>query len=159
MFLLWLWMVAAMSNGSLSVSSPSFEANGFIPKKYTCQGENINPGIFIGNIPAGTKSLAIIVDDPDAPDGIFVHWVVWNIDPATPITENSVPGMEGTNSFGVRNYNGPCPPSGVHRYFFKVFALDDMLNIKQGVNEHAVQKAMKDHILASGELVGKYQKD
>jgi len=157
LFVLWFWILCVKSN-TLTVTSPAFEANGFIPKKHTCQGENINPGISIGNIPAATKSLALIVEDPDAPDGTFIHWIVWNIEPGASITENSVPGEEGTTSFGVRNYSGPCPPSGTHRYFFKVFALDDLLKLKSGVDARSLQKAMDGHILGQGELIGKYQK-
>jgi Raf kinase inhibitor-like YbhB/YbcL family protein len=142
----------------LVIGSPSFAPKESIPGKFTCEGENINPGITIENIPPGTKSLALIVDDPDAPGGVFDHWLLWNIRPMEMIIENSVPGVEGRNSFGKTKYMGPCPPSGTHRYFFKVFALDKLLDIKAGSDKAALEKAMERHILAKGELVGTYKK-
>ena len=107
------------------ITSPVFENNGFIPKKYTCDGADVNPQLLIANVPARTKSLSLIVDDPDAPAGTWVHWVVWNIDPQTlEIKEHSVPNgaNQGLNDFSKHNYGGPCPPSGTHRYFFKLYS-------------------------------------
>jgi Raf kinase inhibitor-like YbhB/YbcL family protein len=130
-----------------------------IPSKYTCDGENINPPLTIENIPEGTKTLALIVDDPDAANGTFDHWIVWNIRPMEMISENTVPGTEGKNSFGKTRYQGPCPPHGEeHRYFFKVHALDTLLDIAAGSDKKTVEKAMKGHILAEGEIIGIYKR-
>jgi Raf kinase inhibitor-like YbhB/YbcL family protein len=155
---IWLIMSIEIKEETLAITSSAFAPNGMIPAKYTCQGENVNPPISIGNIPAGTKSLTLIMDDPDAPGGTFDHWIVWNIEPKEFITENSKPGMEGKNHYGIKQYKGPCPPSGTHRYFFKVFALDLLLDLKEGADKKTVVKAMEQHILAKGELVGTYQK-
>ena len=151
-------MATGIKQDILTVTSPAFEPNGMIPAKYTCQGENVNPAIRVTNIPEGTKSLTLIVDDPDAPGSVFDHWIVWNIEPKELITENSRPGTEGKNHYGILHYKGPCPPSGTHRYFFKVYALDQLLDLKEGANKNAVEKAMGKHILATGELIGTYQK-
>lgn len=146
------------STATLQISSPSFHSKELIPSKFTCEGENINPALLIRNIPEKTLTLALIVDDPDAPGGTFDHWIVWNIRPVEKIPERSIPGTEGINGFGKTHYKGPCPPSGTHRYFFKVFALDTSLNIPAGSAKQTLEKAMKGHILASGELVGLYNK-
>ena len=143
---------------TLEVASPAFENNGFIPAKYTCQGEDINPPLVIKNIPEGTKSLVLFVDDPDAPMGTWVHWVVWNINITGEIKEDTIPGVQGMNDFGRLNYGGPCPPSGVHRYFFKVYALDCLLDLPEGSSKKDVESAMQGHVLASGQLVGRYGK-
>lgn len=140
----------------LSVSSPAFEPNGMIPSKYTCDGKDVNPPLHIGQVPQGAKSLAVIVDDPDAPAGTWVHWVMWNIPLATEIRENDAPGLQGMNDFSKHRYNGPCPPGGVHRYFFKVFALDDVLNIPASSDKGDLERAMAPHTLAHGELIGRY---
>ncbi len=143
---------------TLEVASPAFENNGFIPAKYTCQGEDINPPLVIKNIPEGTKSLVLFVDDPDAPMGTWVHWVVWNINITGEIKEDTIPGVQGMNDFGRLDYGGPCPPSGVHRYFFKVYALDCLLDLPEGSSKKDVESAMQGHVLASGQLVGRYGK-
>ena len=142
----------------LQVQSVAFSHNGHIPPKYTCEGENINPSLEVNNVPEGTKSLALIMEDPDAPNGTFDHWLVWNISPNEAIAEQSIPGISGTNSFGKTGYGGPCPPSGSHRYFFKMFALDTELDLQAGSDKNALFEAMEDHILAQGELMGHYQK-
>lgn len=142
----------------LIIGSPSFAPKESIPPKFTCEGENVNPGITIENIPPGTKRLTLIVDDPDAPGGVFDHWLLWNIRPMEMIIENSVPGVEGKNSFGKTKYMGPCPPSGTHRYFFKVYALDKILEIRAGSDKAMLEKAMEGHILAKGELIGTFKK-
>jgi Raf kinase inhibitor-like YbhB/YbcL family protein len=143
---------------SLHVISLAFSQGGHIPKKYTCEGNNVNPPLEISNLPEKTKTLAIIVEDPDAPHGIFDHWIVWNILPNEPIAENSVPGINGVNSFGTEGYRGPCPPSGSHRYFFKVYALDSLLDLPAGSNKKALQQAMQGHVLSFGELMAHYKK-
>ncbi len=144
---------------TLKISSTAFNQKGHIPEKYTCDGADINPPLKIENVPAGTKSLALIVDDPDAPAGTWVHWVVWNIDPSTrEINENSVPGgaSQGMTDFRRQTYGGPCPPSGTHRYFFKLYALDSLLTPGPRATKTAVENAMQGRILAQAELVGLY---
>jgi Raf kinase inhibitor-like YbhB/YbcL family protein len=146
---------------TLKITSPVFQDNGYIPRQYTCDGKDVNPPLVIESVTAGTKSLAIIVDDPDAPAGIWVHWVLWNIDPHTKdIKENVVPtgAIAGRNDFGRHQYGGPCPPSGTHRYFFKVYALDTMLSISPNSTKADLEKAMKKHILAQGQVVGLYKR-
>lgn len=147
-----------MKPSALSITSPAFAHNSPIPQKYTCQGENVNPPLSIDHIPEGTKSMVLIVDDPDAPGGNFDHWIVWNIPPTALIAENSVPGTEGKNDYGINHYKGPCPPSGTHRYFFKLYALDTLLDLKTGDDKKTVEQAMRPFILASGELIGLYKK-
>jgi len=142
----------------LEITSTAFEDGGEIPSKYTCDGQDINPPLSVKNIPAGTKTLAIIVEDPDAPRGTFDHWVAWNIPPESTIQEESTIGISGKNGGGKMGYYGPCPPSGSHRYFFHVFALDTALDLKEGSGKKTLQDAMKDHILASGTLMGRYQR-
>ncbi|WP_036224658.1 YbhB/YbcL family Raf kinase inhibitor-like protein [Mesoaciditoga lauensis] len=138
-----------------------FEHMGFIPKKYTCDGEDINPPLEIKSLPQSTESLAIIVDDPDAPMGTFVHWVAWNIQPTGKIEENTMETFaRGRNDFGRNSYNGPCPPRGhgIHHYHFKLYALDSFLNLKNGASKKQLEKEMKNHILSSTELIGLYQR-
>lgn len=142
----------------LIIKSDVFESNKLIPFKYTCDGEDVNPPLKIEGIPEGTKSLVLIVDDPDAPMGTWDHWIVWNITPTDKIVENTVPGVEGMNDFRKHSYGGPCPPSGTHRYFFKVYALDTKLTLNPNSRKKDVEKAMKDHVLAKGELVGLYRR-
>ncbi len=140
------------------ITSSMFGHNEHIPSKYTCDGENINPPLEIKNIPEGTVSLVLIMDDPDAPRGTWDHWVVWNIPPTGKIEENSIPGVEGMNSFKRQHYGGPCPPSGAHRYFFKVYALDTELALTDEVDKQGVMLAMEGHILGQGELIGLYER-
>jgi Raf kinase inhibitor-like YbhB/YbcL family protein len=149
---------AEEGGGDMKLTSPAFENNGFIPSKYTCQGEDINPALSIEDIPEGTKSLALIVDDPDAPMGTWVHWVVYDIAPVSRIDEDSIPGKQGINDFRKKDYGGPCPPSGTHRYFFKIYALDEELGLEEGVNKRGLEKAMQAHILEKAELIGLYKK-
>jgi hypothetical protein len=144
---------------NLNVKSPVFENNKPIPKKYSCDGDEVNPPLNIEGIPPATKTLALVVDDPDAPMGTFDHWIVWNIPPESKIAENSVPGTQGLNSAGQQGYVGMCPPSGTHRYFFKVYALDAKLDLKpNAAHKKDLEKAMKGHILAKGELIGLYRR-
>ncbi|MGQ9781235.1 MAG: YbhB/YbcL family Raf kinase inhibitor-like protein [Nitrososphaeria archaeon] len=144
--------------GKLIVSSPTFENGKFIPSKYTCDGDDVNPPLEIKNIPKETKSLALIVDDPDAPKGTWEHWTVWNIPPTESIQENTVTGVEGLNDFGKHSYGGPCPPFGTHRYFFKVYALDTLLNLSPNSRKKELEKAMEGHVLSKGELIGLYRR-
>jgi len=142
----------------LRVSSPIFQNNQFIHPKYTCDGDDVNPPLRIEGIPGEAQALVLIVDDPDAPMGTWDHWVVWNIPPVERIEENSVPGIQGLNDFNRHSYGGPCPPSGTHRYFFKVYALDMKLNLDPNSRKKDVEKAMKGHILAEGRIVGLYRR-
>ncbi len=153
----------------MTITSTAFQPNGTIPSKYTCDGENINPPITFSKVPKEAKSLVLIIDDPDAvpagrqtPSKTFTHWVVYNIPPSTlQILEGEIPpnSMQGMTDFGKTRYGGPCPPSGVHRYFFKLFALDSNLELKVGASKEEVLKAMKNHLLESTELIGLYGKN
>ena len=144
---------------AFQLTSPAFKQNDIIPVKFTCQGEDINPELNISGIPEKTVSLALIVDDPDAPMGTWVHWVVYDIMPTTiQIAENTIPGTQGYNDFKKVNYGGPCPPSGTHRYFFKLYALDTILKLSEGATKAQVEEAMKEHIIAQTELMGLYKK-
>lgn len=140
----------------LTVTSPAFEAGSEIPEKYTCDGEEINPPLTVEGIPEGTKTLALICEDPDAPKGTFDHWLVWNMPPEGNIQENKMPGISGTNSAGKTGYHGPCPPDKEHRYFFYVYALDTSLDLMGHVNKQELKDAIKGHILAEGSLMGTY---
>jgi Raf kinase inhibitor-like YbhB/YbcL family protein len=143
----------------LTIKSPAFQFNSQIPKKYTCDGEGTNPPITIEGSPKESKSLILIMDDPDAPGGTFDHWVVWNIPPSTTkIAEHSVPGTEGLNGGRNSGYTGPCPPSGTHRYFFKVYALDIELKLGAKTTKRDLEKAIQNHILGKGELIGLYRR-
>ncbi len=146
---------------ALKISSTAFENNGSIPSKFTCDGRDINPPLVIGGVPSGTKSLALIVDDPDAPSGMWVHWVVWNIDPKiTEMGEDSVPkgAAQGMNDFRKHDYGGPCPPSGTHRYFFKLYALDTQLSLGTNAVKKDVEKAMQGHIVSQAQIIGTYKR-
>lgn len=143
---------------NMKLTSPEFANNGFMPAKFTCQGDNVNPALIIEEIPDNAKTLALIVDDPDAPAGTWVHWVVYNIPVISRIQENSIPGEQGVNDSAARDYHGPCPPSGTHRYFFKVYALDSALKLKPGFSKNELEKAIQGHILDRAELIGLYNK-
>lgn len=143
----------------LIISSSVFKEGEMIPPKYTCDGININPPIDIAGIPLEAKSLAIIVDDPDAPSGTWVHWVAWNIPVTHHLKEDHVPGTEGVNDFGNQHYGGPCPPSGTHRYFFKIYALDTILDLSVKSRKVQLEKAMSEHIIGFGELTGLYKRN
>jgi Raf kinase inhibitor-like YbhB/YbcL family protein len=152
--------VRLSSVAELSVKSPVLEHNKPIPRKYSCDGEEVNPPLTVSGVPPAAKSLALVVDDPDAPRGTFDHWVVWNIPAAGEIEESTVPGSEGVNGAGQRGYVGMCPPSGTHRYFFKVYALDTTLALKpESTGKKDLEKAMQGHILAKGELIGLYRRN
>ena len=142
----------------MKLTSPEFEHNQFIPRKFSCEGDDVNPALIIEDVPKEAKSLALIMDDPDASMGTWVHWVVFDIPVKNRIEENSIPGKQGINNAGQKNYHGPCPPSGVHRYFFKLYALDTLLNLKEGISKGGLEKAMQGHILAEAELIGLYKR-
>ena len=150
----------------IQISSPAFENNKLIPKQYTCNGINISPPLSWNKIPPTTKSLALISDDPDAPMGTWVHWIIYNMPPISkglqegvlPLQNFSHDTKQGINDFKKIGYGGPCPPSGTHRYFFKLYALDTKLNLEAGATKKQLENAMKGHILAQAELTGKYKK-
>lgn len=142
----------------MKITSPDFENNKSIPVKFTCEGDDVNPTLILEGIPKEAKSLALIVDDPDAPGKTWVHWVVYDIPIVGRIDENSVPGKEGMTDFGKKGYGGPCPPSGTHRYFFKIYALDKALDLNEGIRKPDLEKAMQGHILDKAELMGLYKK-
>jgi len=149
------------ARSSLKVTSSAFAEGGKIPKKYACDDSNVSPPLRIENVPASAKSLALIVDDPDAPGRTWTHWLVWSIDPrTTEIREKSVPqsAVQGTSDFGSANYGGPCPPSGTHRYNFKAYALDITLTLPGSTKKAALEKAMAGHIVAEGSLMGTYSR-
>jgi Raf kinase inhibitor-like YbhB/YbcL family protein len=153
---------------ALSLRSSAFAANGSIPEKYTCEGDDVSPPLAWSDAPAGTKSFALIVDDPDAPDPkaprvVWVHWVLYNLPAdATALSEGaaSLPAgaKQGTNDFKRVGYGGPCPPVGRHRYFHKLYALDVVLPDLGSATKAQLEQAMKGHILGSAELVGTYEK-
>lgn len=147
---------AAADYTLLRLDTEAFSQNEFIPARYTCDGININPPLDIDHIPEKAKSLAVIVDDPDSPSPGFCHWVIWNIPVTHHIRERENRGAQGMNDFGRHQYDGPCPPSGTHRYYYKVYALDASLEIPVSVNKTQLEKAMSDHILGFGVLVGKF---
>ena len=145
---------------SMKLISPAFANNGRIPPEYTCDGSGTSPELNIADVPKNAKSLVLINDDPDAPVGVWDHWIVFNI-PATTakISKGEEPnGAGGRNSWGRTGYGGPCPPSGVHRYFFKLYALDALLNLKEGADKKQIEAAMQGHILAQAELMGTYKR-
>ena len=155
----------------MKLTSSEFENNALIPSKYTCDGEQDSPRLKIEDVPEGTKSLVLIMDDPDIPQevkqargiNVFDHWVLFNIDPNTKeIDTNQVPGVQGSNSAGENKYIGPCPPKQyqptMHRYFFKLYALDIQLDLQEGSTKTEVEKAMEGHILEQTELIGKYER-
>jgi Raf kinase inhibitor-like YbhB/YbcL family protein len=143
----------------MKLSSPEFSEGGSIPTRFTCDGDDMSPPLEISSIPQNAKSLALIVDDPDAPSGTFTHWVMWNIRPAAskiPAGETAPGAEQGENDFGQTKYGGPCPPSGTHRYFFRLYALDTMLNLPKGSTRAEVQSALKNHVIDEAVLMGRY---
>ncbi len=143
----------------MKITSSAFENREQIPGKYTCNGENINPPLKFSEVPGEAKSLVLIIDDPDAPGGTWIHWIVYNISPnLREVGENSIPddGEEGTTTFGKPGYGGPCPPSGVHRYFFKLYALDKTLSLEKNPDKETILRNMQGAIIAQAELIGLY---
>jgi Raf kinase inhibitor-like YbhB/YbcL family protein len=143
----------------MRITSQAFTNGGKIPDKFTMYGENRIPPLHFDDIPDKTRSLALVVDDPDAPSGTFNHWLLFNVDPKIrDIKEDCVPVMatQGRNDFGEVEYGGPKPPSGEHRYFFRAYALDTVLPLPRGIKREHLEREIKDHVLASAELMGKY---
>ncbi|OGG56939.1 kinase inhibitor [Candidatus Kaiserbacteria bacterium RIFCSPHIGHO2_02_FULL_55_20] len=158
-----------MATSTLTLRSPAFADNGSMPSRFTCDGDRtVNPELTIGGVPPGTKSLALIMDDPDVPkalhpDGVFEHWILFNIPPSTTaIPENGSVGTVGANGAGKNAYTGPCPPPqyepSEHRYVFKLYALDTLLALQAEATRADVEKAMSGHIIAETQLVGRYKR-
>jgi len=151
---------------AMTIASPAFRAGEMIPAEFSCDGPNVSPPLVFENIPAEAKSLAVIVDDPDAPAGTWVHWVAYNIPAGTKELAKNIPPQkelsngtrQGTNDFCRIGYGGPCPPGGTHRYFFKLYALDIVPNLAAGATKAQLLDAMKGHILDQAELVAKYRR-
>lgn len=150
---------------TISISSEAFKEGGTIPDEYSCEGNDISPPLSWQGVPAGTKSIALIMDDPDAPGRTFVHWVIYNIPGSTQKLAKGIPrkekladgSLQGMTDFASVGYGGPCPPPGKpHRYFFKIYAIDTILDLPSGASKEDVEAAMKGHIMAKGELIGKY---
>jgi hypothetical protein len=150
----------AAGGARMKITSSAFQQSANIPSKFSCDGPNTSPPLQISDVPSQAKGLVLIVDDPDAPSGLFTHWAVWNISAQTStIAEGSTPkGVQGKNDFGKSGYGGPCPPSGTHRYYFKVFALDRELDLPVGAKRSQLDAAMKGHVIAHGELMGRYSR-
>jgi Raf kinase inhibitor-like YbhB/YbcL family protein len=147
---------------TMKITSPVFENNSPIPPQYTCDGDNINPPLLFSDIPTYTQSLVLIIDDPDAPKGNWVHWLVWNIDPkTTQIETGTAPkeSVQGKNNFGTNSYGGPCPPSGTHRYQFKLYALDNRLQLDRDNDKSQILKSIDNHILSEAMLTGLYSRE
>ena len=152
---------------NLQVESSAFPAGDTIPERYPCDGDDVSPPVSWSELPSGTETLVLIVDDPDAPVGTWVHWLLFNIPsgirgleeavPPTPVVEGL--GVQGNNGWRRLGYGGPCPPSGTHRYYFKVYALDTELDLASSSTKKDLLKAMEGHILAEGQLMGKYKRE
>ncbi len=153
----------------MKILSPTFDDGGKIPSKYTCDGADISPRLDISQVPPDAKSLAVVVDDPDAPGGVFDHWVIWNIRADIDTIPEEVPkkevvdslggALQGKNDFGSIGYRGPCPPGGpAHRYRFKAYALDEKLDLDSEVLKKDLEKEMEGHVLSKDEIVGKYSR-
>jgi len=145
----------------MRIESSAFENGGVIPSKYTCDGENISPSLQFFDVPENTKSLMLICDDPDSPTGTWNHWSIWNIDPTiSEIGERGVPegAMQGITSFGGIGYGGPCPHGGMHRYFFRLYALDTVLDLPKGSAKNELLSAMEGHVIENAELMGVYER-
>ncbi|KAA0249457.1 MAG: YbhB/YbcL family Raf kinase inhibitor-like protein [Candidatus Jettenia sp.] len=150
----------------IEIKSPAFEEGSMIPQKYTCDGEDFSPPLSWSSVPGGTKSLALICDDPDAPMGTWVHWVLFNLPANVQELSENIPhqktlgngAKQGTTDFKKIGYGGPCPPGGTHRYYFKFYALDTEINLDAGITKQQLLKAMEGHIIAEGQLMGKYKR-
>jgi Raf kinase inhibitor-like YbhB/YbcL family protein len=145
---------------TMSITSPAFNYGEAIPVQYSCDGENVSPDLDWFGIPAGTVTLALIMDDPDAPVGTWVHWVLYNLPVDTPGLRQGASGvgLDGKNSWNQTGYGGPCPPGGEHRYFFKLYALDTSLDLKTGATKKTLESALEGHVLGQAELMGTYSR-
>ena len=153
--------IAINNSNNMIISSSAFLEGNKIPDQFGCHGQNINPPLKFSSVPQEAKSLVLLVDDPDAPSGDWVHWLVFNINPQTEnINENSIPvgAVVGINSFGDKNYGGPCPPMGTHHYQFKLYALDTVLNLTNSIEKSELIMAMNNHVIAESVLAGTYSR-
>ncbi len=150
-------LYSCASNPGMRLTSTAFQDGKPIPAAFTCDGADQIPPLQIADVPANARSLALVMDDPDAPMGTWDHWVVWNIQPATTIIDAQL-GVAGKNSWGRTDYGGPCPPSGTHRYYFKLYALDALLDLPAGSNKASLLQAMHGHVIAEATLRGTYQR-
>jgi Raf kinase inhibitor-like YbhB/YbcL family protein len=163
-FLLFFWLlIFCRGIFAMDILSNAFSDSQTIPARFTCDGQNISPQLHWKNIPAHTKSLALICDDPDAPGGTWIHWVVYNIPPSITAFEEDIRRLpfgaqDGINSWSTKGYGGPCPPNGEHRYFFKLYALDKILDLNGKITSNILEKEMSKHILSQATLMGKYQR-
>jgi len=156
--------VTSAQDPAFRLTSPSFQANADIPARFTCSGDDLSPALAWSDPPAGTQSLALIADDPDAPGGTFTHWVLYDLPPSARRLPEGVPrasdpdgGRQGRNDFDAIGYGGPCPPPGSpHRYLFRLYALDKKLNLRAGASKGDVERALKGHALAQAELIGRF---
>ena len=159
LLLAWVGTGQQLKESAMKISSPDFSEGATIPVRFTCDGEDVNPALHISGVPAEAKSLALIVDDPDAPHGTWTHWLMWNLRPdLKEIGVASVPAgaVQGRNDFPANKYGGPCPPSGSHRYYFKLYALDAVPELPAGSQRKAVDQALKGHIIAQAQWMGRY---
>jgi Raf kinase inhibitor-like YbhB/YbcL family protein len=140
----------------MNITCPVFYTNDVIPARYTCDGDNINPQLLIRDIPREAKSMALIFEDPNMQSGVFIHWIMWNIPPNGEISEDSCPGIQGLNGYGEFKYAGPCNAQESHQFHFKIYALDQMINLPRSANKRELLMAMEGHLLARGELVCAY---
>jgi Raf kinase inhibitor-like YbhB/YbcL family protein len=141
------------------ITSDAFEEGGTIPSRHTCDGQNVSPPLSFAGAPPGTRSLALVVDDPDAPVGTFTHWLAWGIDPGVGgLAEGQAAPREGRNGFGTTGYAGPCPPQGRHRYFFHLHALDGELELEPGADRDQLEGALEGHVLETAVLMGGYER-
>ena len=155
------------ASNELALRSSAFKEAEAIPAKYTCEGKNVSPPLRWANVPAAAQSLVLLLEDPDAPAGTFTHWLLYNLPPAIDMLPEALPSIlklangerHAKNDFGITGYGGPCPPQGAHRYFFRIFALDIQLPLEAGAPYQEVRRAMESHILARGELMGRYEKN
>ncbi len=161
-----LVVLLAAGGARMQITSPSFTQGGAIPVRHTCDGQDVSPPLSWSGAPAGTKSFALIADDPDAPAGTWVHWVVWNLPagaaslPENVARKDTLPGgaRQGTTDFRRIGYGGPCPPSGTHRYYFRIYALDALLELPASTNRKDLEKAMQGRVLAQAEWMGTYSR-
>lgn len=155
---------ATLANAEMAITSSAFNEGDTLPTQYSCNGKDISPPLSFDNVPEGTKSFVLIMDDPDAPSGTWIHWVLYNLPADTQGLPENAPSeavwsdgtMQGRNSWGDTKWGGACPPDGEHRYFFKLYALDTVLDLKKKSSLRKVKKAMKGHILAEAKLMAKY---
>jgi Raf kinase inhibitor-like YbhB/YbcL family protein len=165
-YLIFTQMKTNKEGVSMKIMSSMFNDTSQLPKKYTCDGDDINPPLEWQNVPQDTKSLALIVDDPDAPNGTWVHWIVFNIPPTTNKLDENMSiatlsgARQGINSSNKIKFQGACPPQGhgVHRYYFTLYALDTVIDLQEGVSKQALQEAMKDHILSQAQIMATYER-